>query len=69
MSEQNKPTPSAEEPKPADDSRPFADVQPLKERLYDQIKIPVKVLDVIIVLLVLALIVCLMLGVVKGNAL
>ena len=35
---------------------------PFKERIYSKIKIPLKVLDAIIVLLVLSVVVCIVLG-------
>ena len=40
---------------------------PYKERLYSKIKIPLRVLDAIIWVLVAAIVVCLVVGTLKGN--
>ncbi len=40
---------------------------PYKERLYSKIKIPIRVLDAIIWVLIAAIVVCLVVGTLKGN--
>ena len=40
---------------------------PYKERLYSKIKIPLRALDAIIWVLVAAIVVCLVVGTLKGN--
>lgn len=51
-------TPPVKEPPP---------LLPFKERLYAKVKIKVKTLDMIIGVLVVAIIVCIVVGALKGN--
>ncbi len=49
------------------DTTPKTGPQNRKEELYDKIKIPVKALDAIIVVLVVAIVVCVVLGIRAGR--
>lgn len=54
---------------PSQDENQVPQEQPkgLKEKLYDKIPISLKVLDVIIVLLLIAIVACVVIGAMKGN--
>lgn len=50
------------------DEKPAQGPQNAKERVYEKLRMPLWLLDSILVLLGVALVVCLILGAIKGNA-
>ena len=50
------------------DETPVTGPQNAKERIYEKLRMPLWVLDTILVVLGVALVVCLILGAIKGNA-